>query len=142
MRHTFLAMAISITAMSACSRADFSSTPGATPAAAAAAVPAPGAAPVSHHPDWSKSAVIYEVNIRQYTPAGTFAAFTKALPRLKDLGVDILWIMPVQPIGKLNRKGTLGSYYSISNYTAVNPEFGNIDDFKAMVAAAHAAGRG
>ena len=94
----------------------------------------------SYHPAWSKNAVIYEVNIRQYTPEGTFAAFSKALPRLKDLGVDILWIMPVQPIGKLNRKGTLGSYYSISNYTAVNPEFGNQADFKAMVDAAHAQG--
>ncbi len=138
MRHTLLAMAISITALSACSRADFASNSGGMPAAADAATPS--AAIASHHPDWSKKAVIYEVNIRQYTPAGTFAAFTTALPRLKDLGVDILWIMPVQPIGKLNRKGTLGSYYSISNYTAVNPEFGNVDDFKAMVAAAHAAG--
>ena len=138
MQHTLLAMAISITALSACSRADFASNHGSMPAAADAA--APSAALAGHHPEWSKNAVIYEVNIRQYTPAGTFTAFTKALPRLKDLGIDILWIMPVQPIGKLNRKGTLGSYYSISNYTAVNPEFGNIADFKAMVDAAHAAG--
>jgi alpha-amylase len=92
------------------------------------------------HPEWSKNAVIYEVNIRQYTPEGTFAAFTKQLPRLKTLGVDILWFMPVQPIGKLNRKGTLGSYYSISDYTAFNPEFGTEADFKAMVDAAHAQG--
>ncbi len=92
------------------------------------------------HPEWSKNSVIYEVNIRQYTPEGTFAAFTKELPRIKSLGVDILWIMPVQPIGILNRKGSLGSYYSISNYTAVNPEFGNAADFKAMVDAAHAQG--
>ena len=92
------------------------------------------------HPAWSKNAVIYEVNIRQYTPEGTFAAFTKQLPRLKALGVDILWIMPVQPIGKLNRKGTLGSYYSIADYTAINPEFGTEADFTAMVDAAHAQG--
>ena len=142
MRHTFPAMVISLTALSACSRVDFGSPPraNATTAAAAAALAKWSAGQPSHHPDWSRKAVIYEVNIRQYTPAGTFAAFTKALPRLKDLGIDILWIMPVQPIGKLNRKGTLGSYYSISNYTAVNPEFGNAADFKAMVDAAHASG--
>ena len=92
------------------------------------------------HAEWTRNAVIYEVNIRQYTPAGTFTAFAKELPRLKSLGVDILWIMPVQPIGKLNRKGTLGSYYSISNYTAVNPEFGTQADFKALVDSAHAQG--
>ena len=92
------------------------------------------------HPEWSKNAVMYEVNIRQYTPAGTFAAFTKELPRIRALGVDILWIMPVQPIGTLNRKGTLGSYYSIADYTAINPEFGTEADFKAMVVAAHAQG--
>ena len=86
------------------------------------------------------NAVIYEVNIRQYTPAGTFAAFTKELPRIRKLGVDILWIMPVQPIGKLKRKGSLGSYYSIADYTAFNPEFGTQADFIAMVDAAHALG--
>lgn len=80
---------------------------------------------------------IYEVNIRQHTSAGTFKAFQEDLPRLKDLGVDMLWIMPVQPIGQKNRKGTLGSYYSISDYKSANPEFGTIEDFKAMVKAAH-----
>jgi alpha-amylase len=92
------------------------------------------------HPAWTRSAVIYEVNIRQYTPAGTLAAFTRELPRLRDLGVDILWIMPVQPIGKLRRKGTLGSYYSIADYTAINPEFGTEADFRAMVREAHRLG--
>ena len=92
------------------------------------------------HPAWSRNAVIYEVNIRQYTPEGTFAAFQKQLPRLRELGVDVLWIMPIQPIGKLNRKGTLGSYYSISDYTAFNPEFGSEASFKALVSAAHALG--
>ena len=62
---------------------------------------------------WSKNATIYEVNIRQHTPEGTFAAFEKDLPRIKELGVKILWLMPISPIGKINRKGTLGSYYSI-----------------------------
>lgn len=92
------------------------------------------------HPAWSRNAVIYEVNIRQYTPEGTFAAFQKQLPRLRELGVTVLWFMPIQPIGQLNRKGTLGSYYSIRDYTAINPEFGTEADFKALVDAAHAQG--
>ncbi len=92
------------------------------------------------HPAWSRRAVIYEVNIRQYTPEGTFAAFQKQLPRLKALGVDVLWLMPVQPIGKLNRKGPLGSYYSVSDYRGVNPEFGNAADFRALADAIHAQG--
>src|SRR5689334_19477935 len=92
------------------------------------------------HPAWSKHAVIYEVNVRQYTPEGTLAALQTHLPRLKQLGVDILWLMPVQPIGVKNRKGKLGSYYAISDYTAVNPEFGTEADFKAFVNAAHAQG--
>jgi glycosidase len=92
------------------------------------------------HPAWSRNAVIYEVNVRQYTPEGTLAAFQKHLPRLKALGVDILWIMPVQPIGKKNRKGVLGSYYAIADYTAVNPELGTAADFKSVVDAAHAQG--
>ncbi|MEG1585903.1 MAG: alpha-amylase family glycosyl hydrolase, partial [Bacteroidales bacterium] len=87
-----------------------------------------------------KNAVTYEVNIRQYTPEGTFAAFTKQLPRLKDLGVDILWIMPIQPISEKNRKGTLGSYYSIQDYRKINPEYGTMADFKAMVDEAHRLG--
>jgi len=99
------------------------------------------AAPAQYaHPAWSRSAVIYEVNVRQYTPAGTFVAFERSLPRLKALGVDILWFMPVQPIGKLNRKGSLGSYYSVQDYEAVNPEFGSLADFKAVVDSAHALG--
>jgi glycosidase len=92
------------------------------------------------HPVWSRKAVIYEVNVRQYTPEGTLAALQPHLPRLKNLGVDILWLMPVQPIGKKNRKGTLGSYYSISDYTAVNPELGTKADFRSLVNAAHQRG--
>lgn len=81
---------------------------------------------------------MYEVNIRQFTTDGTFAAFIKHLPRLKDMGVQILWLMPIHPIGIKNRKGNLGSYYSIKNYQQVNPEFGNENDFKELVDAAHA----
>lgn len=89
------------------------------------------------HPEWSRNAVIYEVNIRQYTVEGTFKAFEQHIPRLKEMGVDILWLMPVNPIGLKNRKGTLGSYYSISDYMAVNPEYGTMDDFKGLVKTAH-----
>lgn len=76
------------------------------------------------HPEWSRNAVIYEVNLRQYTPEGTLKAFDAELPRLKELGVDILWFMPIHPISEKNRKGTLGSYYAVRDYKAVNPEFG------------------
>jgi alpha-amylase len=92
------------------------------------------------HPAWSRNAVIYEVNVRQFTPEGTLSAFRRHLPRLESLGVDILWVMPVQPIGRKNRKGVLGSYYSIADYTAVNPEFGTLADFKALVRDAHSRG--
>ena len=74
-------------------------------------------------PDWTKDAVMYEVNVRQYTPEGTFASFAKHLPRIKELGVDIIWFMPIHPIGEKNRKGSLGSYYSVKDYQAINPEF-------------------
>ncbi|MDE6095394.1 MAG: alpha-amylase [Muribaculaceae bacterium] len=92
------------------------------------------------HPEWSRNAVIYEVNLRQYTDSGTVTAFAGELPRLKELGVDILWFMPVHPISKQDRKGTLGSYYSVADYTAFNPEFGTIDQFKDVVRKAHAQG--
>lgn len=88
---------------------------------------------VGMHPEWVYDAVIYEVNTRQYTPEGTFGAFSEHLPRLQELGVDILWFMPIQPIGEEDRKGTLGSYYSIKDYTDVNSEFGTLADFKAVV---------
>lgn len=88
-------------------------------------------------PEWAKDAVIYEVNIRQHTNLGTFAEFTKDIPRLKELGIDILWIMPIQEIGIENRKGSLGSYYSIKDYTKTNLEFGTIEDFKNLVNVAH-----
>jgi len=91
-------------------------------------------------PNWAKNANIYEVNTRQYTPEGTFKAFQKQLPRLKEMGVEILWLMPINPIGEKNRKGTLGSYYSIKNYTEINPEFGTEADFKNLVNEAHKLG--
>ena len=91
-------------------------------------------------PSWIQRANIYEVNVRQYTPEGTFKAFEKHLPRLKAMGVDVLWLMPIQPIGKKNRKGSLGSYYAVQDYKGVNPEFGNLDDFKHLVKAAHEQG--
>ncbi len=90
-----------------------------------------------NHPEWSRNAVIYEVNVRQSTPEGTFEAFLPQIPRLKDLGVDILWFMPIHPISEDGRKGKLGSYYAVRDYKGVNPEFGNIDDFRKVVKAAH-----
>jgi len=90
------------------------------------------------HPEWTTDAVIYEVNIRQYTPEGTFRAFIDHIPRLQDLGVDILWLMPVHPIGKVERKGSLGSYYSVQDYFGINPEFGTMKDFRDLVVEAHA----
>jgi glycosidase len=92
------------------------------------------------HPDWSYNKTIYEVNIRQYTKSGTFNDFNKHLPELKQMGVGILWIMPVNPIGEKNRKGALGSYYSVKDYLAVNPEFGSMDDFKNLVKNIHSMG--
>jgi glycosidase len=89
------------------------------------------------HAPWTRSASIYEVNVRQYSAGGGLKAVTKELPRLQRMGVKILWIMPVQPIGVRERKGVLGSYYSIKDYTAINPEFGNLDDFKALVRTAN-----
>ncbi len=88
-------------------------------------------------PEWSRNAVIYEVNLRQYSDEGSINAFARELPRLKDLGVDILWFMPIHPISELNRKGELGSYYAVKDYKAVNPEFGTIEDFKTTVKKAH-----
>jgi len=91
-------------------------------------------------PTWANSATIYEVNVRQYTEAGTFKAFEANLPRLQKLGVKILWLMPINPISKLNRKGTLGSPYSIADYKGINPEFGSAADFKSLMTKAHALG--
>jgi glycosidase len=106
--------------------------------------------------EWVENATIYEVNVRQHTAEGTFKAFENHIDRLHDLGVDILWFMPIQPIGKLNRKAVgdtfvqdmpepdydtyWGSPYSIQNYTAVHPRYGSLDDFKAIVDKCHSLG--
>lgn len=92
------------------------------------------------HPAWSYPANIYELNTRQFTPEGTFTAAEKHLPRLRDMGVEIIWLMPVYPIGVEERKGELGSYYAISDYKAINPEFGTLADFRHFVDAAHKLG--
>ena len=92
------------------------------------------------HADWTRNMVLYEINVRQFSAEGTFAGVEQALPVLKDLGVNVLWFMPIYPIGEMNRKGELGSYYSIKDYKGVNPEFGTIDDFKSLVARAHEMG--
>ena len=106
------------------------------------------------HGDWSKNATIYEVNLRQHTAEGTLEAFAKDLPRLHQLGVDILWLMPVHPVGEVNRKGgensdnyiaemgssSLGSPYSVRDYMAVNPDFGTLEELKSVVSQAHALG--
>jgi glycosidase len=92
------------------------------------------------HPQWAENAVIYEVNIRQYTAGGGFTGFLPHLERLKAMGVDILWFMPVNPIGTKNRKGSLGSYYAVRDYRAVNPEFGSAGDFRKVIDKAHSLG--
>ena len=90
-------------------------------------------------PDWVRDAVIYELNVRQFSPTGDFAGVFPQIQRIKALGVDIVWLMPINPIGKKNRKEPLGSFYAVSDYKAVNPEFGNFQQFKALVDSFHAA---
>jgi len=90
--------------------------------------------------DWLHNTNIYEVNLRQYTVAGTFNAFAQELPRLKDMGVKTLWFMPVTPIAQKNKLGSMGSYYACSDYTGVNPEFGSLQDFKDLVKKVHEMG--
>jgi 1,4-alpha-glucan branching enzyme len=90
------------------------------------------------HPTWSYNQTIYEVNTRQFSKEGTFKAVEKEIPRLKKLGVGIVWMMPVHPIGEKNRKGTLGSYYSVKDYLAVDPAYGTIADLRSLVKTVHA----
>lgn len=92
---------------------------------------------IEGHPAWIMQSNIYEVNVRQYTPEGTLNAFAKHLDRLKAMGVETIWFMPINPISKVDRKGSLGSYYAVSDYTSINPEFGTMEDFKKVVQAIH-----
>ncbi len=87
-----------------------------------------------------RNQVIYSVFTRDHTPEGTFEGVRKDLPRIKALGVDIIWLMPIHPIGEKARKGTLGSPYAIRDYRAVNPEFGGLDDFRQLVEEIHRLG--
>jgi len=91
-------------------------------------------------PDWSRDAVLYELNVRQFSDEGTFSAVEERVDELAALGVDVIWFMPIHPIGEVNRKGPLGSYYSIKDFMEVNPEFGNMDDFRSLVNSIHDAG--
>jgi len=91
-------------------------------------------------PEWARNQVVYEVNLRQYTPGGTIEEFRLHLPRLKDLGAGILWFMPIQPVGIENRKGTLGSYYSIRNYCELDAAYGTMEEFVALVHEIHSMG--
>jgi glycosidase len=91
-------------------------------------------------PEWAQNAVLYECNVRQFSPAGNFAGVREQLPRLRDLGIDVLWLMPVHPIGVERRKlnpGDQGSPYSVRDYMAINPDFGTEADLTALVAEAH-----
>ncbi|GAL09342.1 1,4-alpha-glucan branching enzyme [Vibrio astriarenae] len=90
-----------------------------------------------NHPEWTKDKNIYEVNLRQYTQEGDIKAFMNHLPRLKKMGVDILWLMPIHPIGEKERKGTLGSQYAVKDYLALDPSLGTKEDLKALIDQAH-----
>lgn len=90
-----------------------------------------------HTPKSYRNQIMYSVYVRNHTPEGTFQALRRDLARVRELGVDIIWLMPIHPIGVKARKGTLGSPYAISDYRAVNPEFGTMEDFKALVADIH-----
>jgi len=83
--------------------------------------------------DWINNKTIYEVNWRQFTDKGDIHSLKEHIPRLKEMGVGILWFMPIHPIGKENRKGELGSYYSVKDYFTVNPELGTLEEFKNLV---------
>lgn len=112
------------------------------PETVSATVPAtePEAPELRYQVEWAKDAVIYEVNVRQYTEEGTFAAFSEHLQTLKDMGINTLWFMPIHPISETKRSGVLGSYYSVTDYREVNPEFGTKEDFKDLIDLAHEMG--
>ena len=107
------------------------------PASQTADISAPKITSSVQSPEWTKDAVIYQVNTRQYSQGGTFKAVEADLERIKSLGVDILWFMPIHPIGETKRKGSLGSPYAVKDFQAVNPDLGKLEDFKSLVDAAH-----
>jgi len=92
------------------------------------------------HKDWTYNLIIYEVNLRNYTSSGTFKEFLGHIERLRDLGVGIIWFMPIHPIGEKNRLGSLGSPYSVKDYYGINPEYGTMEDFKSAVDSIHRSG--
>ena len=92
------------------------------------------------HPEWVKDTAIYELSLRAFTPEGTLAAAEKDLPRLKALGVGVVWLMPIHPVGKVKPAGPLGSPYAVQDFRAVDPAYGSMDEFKSFVAAAHGLG--
>lgn len=123
-----------------CLAAIAAATPAITPAATLApmpAIPAVNGYVGVHHADWVKDAAIYELSLRQFTAEGTIAAAERHLPRLKALGVGILWLMPIHPSGKLRPAGPLGSPYAVQDFRAVDPAYGTLDDLRRFVAAAH-----
>lgn len=87
-----------------------------------------------------RNQVVYSIFVRNYSQAGTFAAVKSDLNRIRELGVDIIWLLPIHPIGQVNRKGSLGSPYAIQDYRRINPEYGDMEDFKELVAEIHAQG--
>ena len=87
-----------------------------------------------------RNQIMYSVFVRNHTPEGTFQALRRDLKRIRDLGVDVIWLMPIHPIGRTARKGTLGSPYAISDYRAVNPEYGTVEDLRQLVDDIHALG--
>ncbi|MCM1369009.1 MAG: alpha-amylase family glycosyl hydrolase [Candidatus Amulumruptor caecigallinarius] len=110
------------------------------PASAEKSTAITGSVAESPVPDWLPSAVIYEANLRQGTPTRDLKGLQRRLPFLKDMGVDVIWLMPIHPISKEQRKGELGSYYAVQDYKAVNPEFGTMEDLKEFVRTAHGYG--
>ena len=132
---TFALAALLLPALAGCEK-----KPSAAPVPAVASPYEPQPYVKLEHPEWTRNATLYQINVRQFTPEGTLKAAATQLPRLKELGVDILWLMPLNPIGEQNRKGTLGSPYSVKDYRAVNPEFGSFEDVKALVDQAHGLG--
>ena len=96
--------------------------------------------PARPSPDWIREAVVYEIFPRQFSPKGDFSGVTARMDELKALGVDVLWLMPIHPIGRIKAKGSIGSPYAVRDYYAVNPDYGTKEDFRQLVEAAHSRG--